>query len=298
MVNLADVPVRPSFPRTIPFVGVALLLGVVSGTGGAFLRDYWDKTLRNIDDLVNDVEVPVLARIPVERGLARANFMLRVSDDGTQFREAIRALYAHLQLKTGIRTVLITSTAPREGKTSVSVALAYFAAAAAHRVLLIEADLRMPVFSQIMPLHGDGLEGYLTSSPTELPIEVPYRQVPHFHVLPAGRSAQNSTELLSNARTTALLSIVREKYDYVIIDTPPANFVMDACILARSTDGVIFVAKWGWSQPDLMRSTMRALREAGGNIIGTVIGMVEYKRMYSMYGNIPPPAKRDYIEYQ
>lgn len=303
LVSLAEVPLRPSFPQTIPFVGAALLLGGIAGTGAAFSRDYADKTLRNIDDFVDDVDVPVLARIPAQRGLARrSNFLTTVSDERTGFREAIRALYAHVQLKGNMQTLLVTSSAPKEGKTSVAVALAHFAAVAGSRVLLIEADLRMPVFAQIMPAHGGGLERYFrASSPEEalnaLLIEAPYNHIPNFHVLPAGHPAQDSTELLSSPRMASLLRAARETYDLVVIDTPPANYLMDACVLARMADGVIFVAKWGQSQPDFMRNAMRTIKEAGGNIIGTVIGMVEYKK-YSMYGNSAPATKRQYMRYE
>jgi capsular exopolysaccharide synthesis family protein len=296
LVSLAEVPERPSFPQLVPFAGVALLLGMVCGGGAAFARDSADKTLRNIDDFVNDVDVPVLARIPVERGLTRrANFIATVTDNRRLFREAIRALYAHLQLKADIRTLLVTSSAPREGKTSVSVALAHFAAAAGQRVLLIEADLRMPVFAQIMPLNGDGLEAYIRApSPEALSIEVPFSHIPNFHVLPAGDPAQDSTELLSSPRMAALLRSARASYDLVVVDTPPANYLMDACMLARWTDGVIFVARWGQSEPDLMREAMRTIKLAGGKIIGTVIGMVEY-RSYSMYGNSKLISKNRYV---
>jgi succinoglycan biosynthesis transport protein ExoP len=117
LVNLAEVPVHPSFPRTMPFMGAALLLGFVTGAGAAFSRDYADKTLRNIDEFTDDVEVPVLARIPVERGLSRrANFMRMVSDDRSGFREAIRALYAHVQLRGDLQTILVTSSSPRKAK--------------------------------------------------------------------------------------------------------------------------------------------------------------------------------------
>ncbi|MGD0105644.1 MAG: polysaccharide biosynthesis tyrosine autokinase [Rhodopila sp.] len=298
LVSLAEIPVRPAFPRTIPFAGAALLLGVVFGAGAAFTRDYTDKTLRNIDDFVDNIELPILTRIPTERGLAhRGNFLTTVSNDRSGFREAIRALYAHLHLKGSLRTILVTSSAPKEGKTSVSVALAHFAAAAGQRVLLIEADLRMPVFAQIMPLKGRGLEGFFRAvSPEEASlalarnIEVPYSYLPEFHVLMAGHPAPDSTELLSSARMASLLQAMRGRYDLVVIDTPPANYLMDASVLARLTDGVIFMAKWGQSQPQLVRNGMRSITEAGGNIIGVVIGMVEYK-LYPIYGNLTPIVK-------
>jgi len=303
LISLAEVPLHPSFPQTIPFVGAALLLGAISGAGAAFTRDYADKTLRDIDDFVDDVDVPVLARIPAQRGLARrSNFLATVSDDRTGFREAIRALYAHVQLKGNMQTLLVTSSAPKEGKTSVAVALAHFAAVAGSRVLLIEADLRMPVFAHTMPVQGGGLERYFRAPSSEaaleaLLIEAPYSSVPNFHVLPAGHPAQDSTELLSSPRMASLLRGARETYDLVVIDTPPANYLMDACVLARMTDGVIFVAKWGQSEPGLMRNAMRSIKEAGGNIIGTVIGMVEYKK-YSMYGNAPSAISRHYMRHE
>ena len=286
LVTQADVPMRPSFPQTVPFLGAAGLLGGICGLVVAFMRDYSDKTLRDIDDFVDDFQIPVLARIPEERGLTRrSKFLETITDDRTGFREAIRALHARVQLKGDIKTLLVTSSAPKEGKTSVSVALAHFAAAAGHRVLLIEADLRMPVFDKIMPLHGDGLESFLREGPlSDSIVKVPDSRVPGFHVLAAGNYAQDSTELLSSARMVTLLRHARDKYDFVVIDTPPANYLMDACVLARHSDGVLLVARWGQSQPEDMRHAVRAIQAAGGNIIGTAVGMVEHKP-YSNYGN-------------
>ena len=286
LVSLADVPTRPSFPQTIPFLSAAMLLGGISGLAAAFIRDYSDKTLRDIDDFVDDFQIPVLARIPEERGLSRrSKFLATISDDRTGFREAIRALHARIQLKGGIQTLLVTSSAPKEGKTSVSVALAHFAASAGHRVLLIEADLRMPVFDKIMPLFGEGLESFLRDEPQdESIVKIPDSRLPGFHVLAAGKYAQDSTELLSDQRMAALLRYARNKYDLVVIDTPPVNYLMDACVLARHADGVLLVARWGQSQPDDMRHAVRAIQAAGGNIIGTAVGMVEHKS-YSHYGN-------------
>lgn len=286
LVSLADVPTRPSFPQAIPFLGAAVLLGGISGLAAAFIRDYSDKTLRDIDDFVDDFQIPVLARIPEERGLSRrSKFLATISDDSTGFREAIRALHARIQLKGDIQTLLVTSSAPKEGKTSVSVALAHFAASAGHRVLLIEADLRMPVFHKIMPLLGEGLENFLRAQPQEESIvQTPDSRVPGFHVLAAGNYAQDSTELLSGQRMAALLRHARDRYDLVIIDTPPANYLMDACVLARHSDGVLLVARWGQSQPDEMHHAVRAIQAAGGNIIGTAVGMVDHKS-YPQYGN-------------
>lgn len=293
LVSLAELPSRPSFPQLIPFIGAATMLGGISGLGAAFMRDYADKTLRDIDLFGDTAQIPILARIPEERALSRpSRFLATISDDRTGFREAIRALYARLLLRGDLQTLLVTSSAPREGKTSLSVALAHFAASAGRRVLLIEADLRMPAFSKILPLTGAGLEGFLRGSVLDSPIvKIPDGNVPNLHVLPAGQYAQDSTELLSGPRMASLLAFARRRYDLIIIDTPPANYLMDACVLARLTDGVLLAARCGQSEPESMRHAVDAIETAGGNIIGLAVGMVDHTP-YSSYGEARPSIRQ------
>ena len=143
------------------------------------------------------------------------------------------------------RSMLVTSSHSGEGKTFITLALAHFAAAAGKRVLVLECDLRQPSFVKALGLSGEhGLNDYLRgkSSIEEAIIATGSSRL---DVIPAGRAAMNSTELLSNRRMRQLLEWATTHYDLVLIDTPPSQVLRDARVLARHVDAVLYCAQWG-----------------------------------------------------
>jgi polysaccharide biosynthesis transport protein len=303
LVNYAERPVEPSFPKPLLFMAAGVFLATSVGVALAYLRDRADNSVRALSDLTTDTPMPILGFIPAERWLHRSpdTFIARIGQEPSPLREAVRALYAQLGLMTKrhIGSVLVTSSEAAEGKTTLAASLAMFAASVGSRVLLIEADLRRPTFGRLMDVavNAPGLEAYLRGEAAVADVidTLAAPRWPRLHVIPAGRSAPDSTELLSNGRIEALLAEVKPAYDLVIIDSPPCQQLMDARILGCLVDGILYSVRWGASRPDAVRGGLRSLTELGGHALGVVLGMVQV-RQYARYEHTAVPAMRPYLE--
>ncbi|SDX11904.1 CpsD/CapB family tyrosine-protein kinase [Paenibacillus sp. CF384] len=194
-------------------------------------------------------------------------------------KSAVSEIYRSLRTKitfsnrdTALKTVMITSALPGEGKstTAANVAVAY--AQANKRVLLIDADLRTPVQHHIFELNNDryGLSTALAKH-SELDAIIQQTRVENLYVLSAGPEPNGPSELLESPEMTALLEQAKARFDIVIIDTPPVMTVTDALIVANKTDGVVLVVKPGKVKNDTAAKAMAALEYGQATVIGAVL---------------------------
>jgi capsular exopolysaccharide synthesis family protein len=293
LVSYAEVPSVAAFPKKTPFAAAGLMIAAILATGAAFARDMMDRTVRGAEALEDLVGVPVIAQIPraPRQGAGSRDPMVAVRESSA-FQEAIRTLDAALALarhERPVRTVLLTSTAPREGKTFTTLALAQFAAASGRRVLVIEADLRCPTFAPVLGLDRQaGLVDYLNGLAT-LEQTVRPMATPGLHVMTAGLSHLGSTELLAGPRFAELLEQT-DDYDLVLIDSPPSELLMDARIMARAVDGILFCAAWARSDSMGVTTGIANLQRAGGKVLGCAVTMVRQGE-YPLYSRRPLPAR-------
>ena len=155
-----------------------------------------------------------------------------------------------------------------------TLSLAALVAAADWRVLVVESDMRRPVFEHLLKLEQNlGLNAVLRG--IAHPDDVVVRTgIPNLDAIPAGRATANSTELLLGRHMTGFLRWARS-YDFVLIDSPPVGLLMDACVLARQVDRVLCCARWGRSQVAATEETVRILKTAGAGAMGMVVTMAE-----------------------
>ncbi len=214
--------------------------------------------------------------------------------------EAYRSLRTSLLLSSAekLEVIGVTSAEPGEGKTSTSANLAVVLAQLEKRVLVIDADLRRPRMHQVFGItNRQGLVSHLTAG-VELDQLLVESMVPNLSVIPSGPIPPNPSELLASERMRRFLAEAREKFDYVIIDTPPALPVADAIMLGRMTDGMILCARAGMLQRDTGRTCAERLRQAGLRMLGTVLNCYRshpqrYYRPYHYYGiydGVAPPS--------
>ncbi|TXN19328.1 CpsD/CapB family tyrosine-protein kinase, partial [Methylobacterium sp. WL93] len=235
----------------------------------------------------------LLGRMGAAAGELPLAAALRDARSDPLMQQVLRNLGARLML-AGVdgtsRAILLTSAAPGEGKSFTTLALAQLNAASGRRVLVLECDLRRPVFETALDLPaGPGLAGVLRGE--ALPREaVIATATPNLDAIPAGAATTESTELLMGKRMTELLLWAR-KYDLVLIDSPPAAMLMDAQILARQVDGVLCCTRWGRSQVSAISATVNGLREAGGDVFGLAITMVRADD-HPFYDTGHEPARR------
>jgi capsular exopolysaccharide synthesis family protein len=188
-----------------------------------------------------------------------------------QYRRLAAALH-DLQVERGLKTVMITSAVPREGKTLTVVNLAVtLSESYARRVLLIDADLRWPGVHQALGVPNDrGLTEVLQSDLDDLPL---VERSPRMSVLTAGHPGPNPLAGLTSDRMKALLDQCESRFDWVLLDTPPVGLLPDAQLLARLTRAVVFVIGAGSTPAPVVE---RAVAELGPEcIIGTVLNQVE-----------------------
>lgn len=213
--------------------------------------------------------------------------------------EAIRCLRTNIQfLNVGKRgqVFVVTSSAPKEGKTFIAANLAMVTAQSNKKTLLLDCDLRRPSLHKLFGLSGkEGISNVLASEVLSLK-EIPFSStgIENLTLLPSGPIPPNPAELLDQKTMDKVLSIVREEFEIIYIDTPPLLSVTDPIILAKRADGVILVVMADATPAKIATRSYTLLKEAGANIIGTVLNKVDigpggyyryrYYRYYYGYG--------------
>jgi len=286
LVNLADLPASPYFPKRVPFVLGGLVLALLMAGGATLVADRLDISLKSAAAIGTIVGAPILSAIPeLHEGwswrrrraqLSQAEVLARARDNPA-FRAAIADLIGAMAInvRTGrSKTVLIASPSSGDGRTLTTIALAYGLAALGKRTLIVEADFRNPSIAGTLKLGPTpGLAGLLQSA---MPFEAAVRPTlaPTLFVLPAGQRISSATAALAGPRMAQLLDWARS-FDYVLIDTPAAGATQDACALAKLADAVVCCVRWGKSDEATLAATVRDLRQAGGRLLGAVMTMVD-----------------------
>jgi len=289
----ATVPRHPIRPRRALDLLIGLLLGSVAGVALALLRDHLDDTLRAPDDVRLGLGTALLAAIPERRGPAAV-------EEGA-FHEGYRLLRAalgHAWREGGARAVLVTSTAPGEGKTLTSVQLARALASAGERTLLVDADLRKPEAHHVLAARrSPGLVDVLAGEAQLQDAVQPLAGGLDF----LGSGGPVTADLLTADRVTPLLAEARRLYRWVVLDTSPVGAVADALVMAPSTDGVVVVAAAETVPRAAVRRTLERVAESGARVLGVVLNRARvdrhahdyehhYGHGYGDYHRAPAPA--------
>ncbi|MDJ8944474.1 CpsD/CapB family tyrosine-protein kinase [Clostridium perfringens] len=186
--------------------------------------------------------------------------------------ESYRTLRTNIQYSSfdkPVKSIVITSSEPGEGKSTTSANLALSFAQDGKKVILIDCDLRKPVLHKKFQVSNSrGLSEFLIGK-VEFS-KVVYKHKSGLHVLTSGLVPPNPAEMLASKSMEYLLEQLEEKYDYIILDTPPVNAVTDSKILSTKVDGTILVVKYGYTKKDAVLESVKGLRVVNANIIGTV----------------------------
>lgn len=270
LVNHAELPERPWFPKKLPFIAIGTVLATVVGTGLSMFRDQGDETLRATSHRGALAGVPIMGFVPQVRR-PRGAFPRLMLGSASPLQESIRALFGRFVLVPGNapKTLMVSSADTNEGKTFLALSIALFAASTGRRVLIVEADLRRPTFHTALDLQQrDGLSEYLRGEVTVRDIVVDYHGL---HMISAGKPSVDSTELLSKRQLDDLLRQAEGVYDLVVIDSPPVMLLMDAHVMARRVDGIVFCASFGRSRPSRVVQAIQDLERSGGHVLGVVV---------------------------
>lgn len=203
-------------------------------------------------------------------------------DSSFAFSESYKALRTNLEFITAasdVRTIVVTSALPEESKSTTAVNLAITLAEAEHSVVLVECDMRKPVFRRYLKLDraGKGLSAFLAGN-ADIKDSITYVKEKKIHVITAGSLPPNPSELLNHQRMAALIESLKEEYDYVILDAPPVTVVTDAAVLGRMVDGALLVVRSRYAQTKTVKMAKQRLEAVGVKILGAVITRFDMKK--------------------
>lgn len=301
VLDKAEVPLRPARPRKLFNIGLSVLIGLVLGVGLALFVEYLDNTVKSAEDVDRLLGLPVLGLVPaleslerkrwsalprVHRARAEGRPILISQRQRSSFAEAFRTLRTSVLLSHAEhppRTILFTSSGPGEGKTTTAVNTAISLAQMGARVLLIDGDLRKPGLHKALNVKNHpGLSAYLTR-PLEVDAVVLHQPTENLFVIPAGAIPPNPSELLGSAKMRELIAQVSERYDFVLVDSPPAS-TPDALVLSALVDGVILIIRCGETPRELVHRAHQALLDVNARIFGVVLNRVDVTQdEYSYY---------------
>jgi len=289
IIDEARVPQRPSKPNRTLIVIIGLLLGAGLAVGYVFVKNYFDDTVKTPDDIENR-KINVLAWIP--------NFEGNVSGDSSvQFivekfpdsipSEAFRALRTRIQFSRinteSLKSVLITSSAPQEGKTTIAVNLAGSFAHSKKKILLIDCDLRKPSVHKLFGRDKNpGLIDYLVGN-AKLEDILYKSNIPNLSYITSGTIPPNPAEMLDSQEMRNFLKQLREKYDLIIVDSPPIIAVTDSEILTSMVDGTLLVVSSENTEIEMMERSVELIRRENTQFLGTVLNNFSYKSGYGSY---------------
>jgi succinoglycan biosynthesis transport protein ExoP len=283
VVDPAEVPKAPVRPKPALNLTMAAVIGLLGGIGLAFFFEYLDDTIKGPEDVERYLRTPLLGIIPTfARSENESKRDLQAfNEPKSTISETFRSIRTGILFSSPDRepaSLLIWSAGSGEGKTMVSINLAIAMAQAGSRVVIVDGDLRRPRVHTAFSVEGeDGLSSYL-SGQKDIEALLVKTQVENLTLVPAGPTPPNPSELLGAERMRNLVKILLERFDKVVIDSPPAMIVTDALLLASIVDGLIQVVSASNVSRKVLARSLEQMSKMGGRTIGAVLNKVRSKK--------------------
>jgi capsular exopolysaccharide synthesis family protein len=292
VVTPAEAPLSPSSPKPVQDGFLGLIVGLILGLAVAFLRESLDDAVSAKEMVEHITNAPMLAAVPMVTSWRKRDRPLVVSlaRPASPATEAFRSLRTSLQFARAeheLRTILVTSPAASEGKTSTLANLGAVFAQAGQNVLMVSCDLRKPRLGQFFGI--DESAGLTTAILGEDTVENLICRAPgtdNLWLLPSGPTPPNPAELLNGARSQQIFASLRNRFDLILIDSPPILPVTDAAVLAKDADATLLVvAAFRTKSGDLLRASEK-LGQVNARVVGVVLNEATRQAAgyYSAYG--------------
>lgn len=292
----ASIPRNPVVPDTVRNIVLGLAVGLALGVGLAILRDLLDNTVKSRELLEDISGSGIVGSIPLDKE-RRKQPAIAFESDNSGIAEAFRKLRTNLKflsVDNPPRVIVVTSSMPSEGKSTTAINLALALAEADHNVVLVDGDMRRPMMHKYLDLVGPVGFSTVLSGVASLEDALQKTRFPGLTVLTSGAIPPNPSELLGSHSARSLIGELREKFDYVIVDSTPLLAVTDAAILAAGADGVLIMARFGHTKRDQLTNAVATLRSVGAPLLGAVFtlmptrGASSYSYNYTYYGTDGP----------
>ena len=285
VVDRAVAAENQSSPNLLLNVALSLVPGGLLATGLIFILEKVDNSIRDPQDVVTRFGLPLLGTIPEEDGRSVPEAII---DKKSSVYEAYFSLMTNLSFLTpnGVpRTLMLTSSRPKEGKSTSSLCLATVLAGTGKSVVLIDADVRNPSQDKYLeiPKNQHGLTHYLAGDDNVDGMVLP---VPKhgFSLITVGKIPPNAAELLGSERLDKLVELLKERYDHVLIDSAPLLGLADAPLIARRVEGVVFTIEANSTRTRMIATSLMRLRMSGARVFGAIVTKVSARNQAYGYG--------------
>ena len=302
VIDRATAPTSPIAPKKKLNILLAMIVGAVLGTGLAFFFEYLDNSIKTPEDIKHYLEIPFLGFIPkvslealtADQASKHSIDTIVAMEPRATASEAYRSLRTNVMFASLERgaILLVTSAGPTEGKSITVANLGITMAQSGSKTLIIDCDLRKPRMHKIFKVAGTehGLTEMIANFGTNgHRITVKRTKIENLDVIPCGQIPPNPSELLSSDRLQMLLEALAQKYDKILIDSPPINVVTDPVILSRIAGGVMIIIRAGETRRDVVRRATDQLHDVGAHILGGVLNSVDIQKdnyyYYAYYHN-------------
>ena len=284
------------YPKLPEFLGMGAFLGAFAGLALGYVVEMADRSFRKPEEIIREFGVPIVGHIPY----MQEQKLRKIPKDTTIDRTVIslhlprsRPAEAYRSVRTAVcfsaignkhRVIQVTSPAAGDGKSTLAMNFAVSMAQSGKKTIIVESDFRRPKVHKLTGVDNKvGLVDVLRGD-ADLPDAIKETELEGFYVMPCGSRPRNPSELLTRPEYEQVISMLREKFEYVIIDTPPVLVVTDPCSVGPRVDGVLLCVRLSRHTRDFGRRSLEQLRDVGANMTGIVVNGVEETDAYG-YGN-------------
>ncbi len=277
-------PVKPKKPIILILGG---FLGLFFGVMYTYLRDFLNDTIQSDEDIRKISSLPILGIIPKVKSRILRKGVYVLKDPKSIFAEAFRLIRLNIRFlnpKKEIKTILVTSTIEKEGKTTIAVNLSGVFALTNKKVIIIDLDLRKPNIHNFFNIKNEkGVTDYILG---QISLDQAIRKTDskNLDIIPAGIIPPNPSELLLSDKVKELISELREKYDYVVIDSPPIGRVADSLLLMNDSDASIVVLRANYSKKLFVSFIDKKVKELDLKNVGFILNAATKKNISYQYG--------------
>jgi succinoglycan biosynthesis transport protein ExoP len=290
LIDPATASVLPYAPKKAQIVVISFAVALVLAAMLALLLDRLNNTLNSTSDVEHRLGLPVLGVLHKVKGFSKRGFASQLAffnDTQSTFAEAVRTVRTGVMMSAldhQRKVVVVTSSVPEEGKTTLSFNLAG-ALGQVKKVLLIDADLRRPKIGKLVgrDSKAPGLADVVVGQ-AQLTDAVFFHAAAGIHILPAGTVPPNPLELLASKRFEEILEKLKSTFDVVLIDSAPLQLVSDALVLSQHASSVIYVVRADATPYPVAQNGLRRLRRVGAPVLGIVLNQLDLERAEKYYG--------------
>jgi capsular exopolysaccharide synthesis family protein len=266
------------------YYAVSLAGSVIIALLIILIIEFFDNTIKTEEDIEQHLKIPVIGTIPRHRKLD-SNLIDHIKKNNYSSFDVFRTIRTnllYLSRKSELKTLVVTSARPKEGKSTSAAMLAIVLAQGGKKTLLIDCDLRNPSIDKLFHTNGYGLSNILVEGCDWLDI-VCQSELESLYVLPAGSNTLNPVEIISSDEMKDLIKSMEELFDYIILDTPPVGLFTEAQVLSQFTDGYLIIVSANESDRQATSKAVKLLQMADGKIIGALLNKVSDTALYKNY---------------